>query len=353
MRSILALIALSLVACDNRRDPMDDGGPRPMVDANLPPGSDAGPGTDAGPVGPTGPTIDPSCTDGMFSEALPTPDADIADLVAAYSASDPTSFIEASLARRYPTGRELVMGGRAGQDCVGIFLRDTSSAAAVIPQIGTVVHECGHFFDGALSSGSSNTYVINDAPTRITCDQGDTTTRFGLTFARSRIKDDEYAARRPPCDGTPGDCDFYADIYLDGDPDDATFEGGDQGFNMLFDELVQYVNSLATALAYTNELNTGGRRASDRDGLLTFLWYTMRYLRMARLEHPSAYAHLLSGDGACWRDAILTVWGRAWLYLEATDGMVHLGIDDAELMSLVEDPSLLEEIQRLRDAAGC
>src|SRR5690606_32888141 len=45
--------------------------------------------------------------------------------------------------------------------------------------------------------------------------------------------------------------------------------------------------------------------------------------------------------------------GRAWLYLEATAGMGHLGIDDDMLMTLVMDEDLLSEIQRLRDAEGC
>ena len=130
------------------------------------------------------------------------------------------------------------------------------------------------------------------------------------------------------------------------------FQGGDQGFNLLFEELVQYVNSLATSYAFTDELNTGGR-SSQKDGLLTFLWYLERYLYMARNDYPSAYAHILSGDGGCWRDLILQVWGRASLYLGITEDMPHLGIDDAALLSLVETPELLAEIQRVRDAAGC
>jgi hypothetical protein len=61
----------------------------------------------------------------------------------------------------------------------------------------------------------------------------------------------------------------------------------------------------------------------------------------------------VSGDGGCWREAILTVWGRAWLYLDATSGMPHLGIADDMLTTLVSDPDLLAEIQLLRDAEGC
>lgn len=347
--SFCAVVSLAVGCADTRGVPQVDGGD-PPADGGLP-GVDAAPGVDAR-VTPTSPLVDPECTDGMYSEALPDPGADISDLVAAYDASMVDEFVLAVLARRYGVGHHLVQGALASRDCISVFLRDTSTAQAVIEGLPTVVHECGHMYDNARSSFSDNAYVLTEALT-ISCAQGDATDRGGLTFARSRIRDDEYQPLRPACGGTfrPG-CDFYADIYLDGDPDDGSFQGGDQGFNMLFDEVVQYVNSLATALAFTGELSGRGS-VSERDGILNFLWYLMRYLRMARLEFPSAYSHLLSGDGGCWRDAILTVWGRAWLYLEATADMGHLGIDDDMLMTLVMDAELLSEIQRLRDAAGC
>ncbi|HJL17185.1 MAG TPA: hypothetical protein RMH99_16075 [Sandaracinaceae bacterium LLY-WYZ-13_1] len=325
----------------------------PDVDGGTPPPEDGGSMERDASTMPTGPRVDPTCIDGMYTESLPAPDADISDLVAGYDPGDPTAFIEAVLSRRYGTGLELVVEGDSSRDCVDTFLRETGTAQDVIEQLPTVVHECGHFYDNALSDFGSNTYAINDTPLQISCAMGDSTDRGGQTFARSRIRDDAYAELRPPCDGTFGSgCDFYADIYLDGDPDDGTFDGGDQGFNMLFEEVVQYVNSIATAYAFTGELDTGGS-TSQRDGILTFLWYLTRYLRMARLDYPSAYTHLLEGDGGCWRDLILTVWGRAWLYLDTTMGMGHLGIADAELMTLVTDPDLLAEIQRLRDAASC
>lgn len=122
---------------------------------------------------------------------------------------------------------------------------------------------------------------------------------------------------------------------------------------MLFEEAVQYVNSLATAYAYSSELQSTGFTVTERDGILTFLWYLTRYLRLARMSHPTAYQHILQGDGGCWRDALLTLWGRAWLYLEATATMSHLGIEDDTIETLVKAPELLEEIQRVREAAGC
>ena len=201
----------------------------------------------------------------------------------------------------------------------------TCSLVAVPPSLpacsarwNTIVHECGHFYDFVLSRSAPSSYFLTDALT-LTCARGDTTSRGGDTYARSRLNDDTYSVMRPPCSGDG--CDFYADTYLDGDPDDDTFDGGDQGFSVLFEEAVQYVNSVATAWAFVDQFEAG-RSTSARDGILTFLWYIERYLHQARLEFPSAYERITD---PCWRNAILTLWGRAWLYLEATAGMPRVG----------------------------
>ena len=94
-----------------------------------------------------------------------------------------------------------------------------------------------------------------------------------------------------------------------------------------------------------------GGSVSERDGILTFLWYVQRYLRLARLQYPDAYGLLVNDP--CWRESVLTVWGRAWLYLTLTDDLPQLGIDDDLLYGLATDETLLEEIDRLRDAQGC
>jgi len=292
------------------------------------------------------------CTDGQHREALPDPSASIDDLTSSYSSAAFQDFVANVLERRYPVGAHLVSLGRMSdvftQDCVDVFLRNRSSASGVISDLSTVVHECGHFAD--LAAGFSvNEYIITQELT-ITCTGGDTTSRGGNTFARSRLNGDDYASVRPACGGSRTGCDTYADVYLDGNPDDSNFEGGDQGFNSVIEEATQYVNSLATSYAFTNELG-GSYSTSERDGILTFLWYIERYLRMARTDFPSAHTFLV--NDACWQDAILTIWGRAWLYLEATRGMPHLGIDDTALEALVGDPALLDEIQAVRDAAGC
>ena len=344
MRIALLWICVVSTAC----------GSADMGDEGLSPDGGPGGGADGGGTvsadasQPMSGYVDPSCVDGMYSEGLPDPNVDISDI--SYS-GDIGAYVDSVLTRRYPVGAELVVGGRTntnfGQDCDVLFAGSPSTAEDLMGRINTIVHECGHLYDFTLSSGATSGYYVTSNLT-LSCDRGDTTARGGDTFARSRITGDSYSALRPPCPSA-GDCDSYAPVYLDGNPDDQEFEGGDQGFSLLFEEAVQYVNSLATERAFVDQM-PANQRTSARDGILTFLWWTERYLRMARLEYPDAYQRITD---PCWRDAILTLWGRAWLYLEATDGMTPLGIDDAAILELVSDPDLLGEIERLRELEGC
>ncbi len=345
--SIVTLLSLVVVACDGGSSP------GPLPDAYVPPGVDAALDapvvsmTDAPTVGPTSPLVDPMCIDGMYREALPDRSASLDDLIAGYSPANAEAFVQAILERRYPHGWTLVREGRMGfVDCLMAFLRDRSSADRVIQQMGVVVHECGHVYDDSLSRGSESAYAMR-ADLTMTASGGDATGRGGQTFARSLLTMDPYQSMRAACPmGTFGrGCDSYHDIYLTG-------TSGEQGFSVLLEEVVQYVNSLVVGYAFA-DARAPGSSVSDRDGMLTFLWYMTRYLRLARTEYPSAYAHLATGDGGNWRRLILTTWGRAWLYLEATADLPGLGIDDDALMPLATNAELVAEIEMLRTAEGC
>jgi hypothetical protein len=291
------------------------------------------------------PVTSPSCLDGAYDEVLPFDAAPLDALIAGYAASEYLAFADGALAARYPFGRALVVEAvRLGEaqlgNCVERFTSDRGTARGLMRELSTVVHECGHMVDLLGGTFTTSRYVINEQLT-LACSGGDAVGRGGDTFARSRLNQDAYGALLPG--------DFYRDIYLDGDPDDGVFDGGDQGFNSVLEEAVQYVNSLATDWAFRDAL--GGLSISSRDGILTFLWYIERYLALARREDARAYQRL-SGD-ACWREAILTLWGRAWLYLDLTQDIPSLGLADDEIEALVLAPELLEEIDRLRQAHGC
>lgn len=279
-----------------------------------------------------------TCIDDAWSETLP--DTSVS-LPAGFSQATAIEWLYTALDVRYPLGRELIEGGREGAfgDCLDIFLqaRDTQSSANMLQAASTLVHECGHGLDLELGGFTDAAYVLSSDLT-LTCSGGS----MNDTPARSLIQLDAYAGLKTD--------DSYARIYLDGDPADAAFDSGDQGLDMLMEEAVQYVNSLATDYAFSDQARSGSQ-ISARDGILTFLWYVERYLRMLRVDHPATYDVVMADP--CWRELILSVWGRAWLYLDATEGITALGIDDAELEALVLDPDLLDEIDRVRQAEGC
>jgi hypothetical protein len=315
------------------------------------PDTGSGPDLDAAAVPDEGPTptpegpVDPECTDGQYTETLPTPNVSIDGLKASYSASDVNGFILSVLDARFPVGayiveQALIHGGQLG-DCVAYFAYDTSTAEKVIDTLSTVVHECGHFLDIGLGGWTDDVFVITDTLS-FQCSGGDKFEYGGNTFPRSELMNDSYAALRPMCaQGQWNGCDSYADIYLTGD-------SGNQGFSSLMEETVQYVNSLAAGYAYSDQ---SAWTVSGKDGILTFLWYMERYLQMARTLYPDTHAFIL-GD-ACYRELILTTWGRAWLFLSATEDISKLGMEDDVLEALVMDPSLLGEIDLVREAQGC
>jgi len=271
------------------------------------------------------------------------------------------TFINGVLKARYPFGGKLVSQApkhiNNGKTCVDTFLPVSfrSSASMVMKRMGVLVHECGHFYDTMVQ------------PKRLAIAEGLTLTCSSAcgsdnklpfcpkngkeTFPRSLITKDQWSTKHKPCPTLQSKgCDTYAYIYLNGDADNGNFESGDQGFDLLMEEAVQYVHSLATGYAFKDKKGGFGSSSSDRDGILTFLWYMQRYLHMARTKHPKVHKRIL-GD-ACWRQAILNVWGRAWLFLNATENM-GLGIQDAKLKPFVMDPVLLNEIKLVRTAHGC
>ncbi len=313
---------------------------------------DTGP-VDVGSTGGSGGMTSASCLDGQYSESGVNPNADLSALTAGYSAANGSDFVDQALQLRYPTGQWIMDSGAkfdmGGKNCVQTFWQasQAGSASDALMQASTLVHECGHLFDNNSSSFGSHTYIVR-ADLKFTC-SGLSYQGTNAGFARSLIKQDAYGAAWPACAnfGDQG-CDGYAPIYLNGNPTDGQFDSGDQGFDMLLEENTQYVNSLIASLAFANQVPYS---VSAEDGILTFLWYVERYLHMARTQYPAVYAYLSSNT--CWRQAILTNWGRAWFYLNQTKGNNKLNLDGPHLRGLVATPELLNEIELLRQAEGC
>ncbi|MCO4761496.1 MAG: hypothetical protein KC502_08340 [Myxococcales bacterium] len=357
----LTLITATSVAC----------GTEPVT--NMGAGFDGGAaGADGVSVGADGTArsgtsalVDKGCVDGKFAETFPNPSAPIDDLIAGYKQADHRQFVIDVLKARYPFGATLVQDApnhpNTGEDCIKYFIKQfssdpTVSAQAMLKSMGVWVHECGHFYD--VSGFSGKKYAINGAITLNCKAMGGADSKLPMyagpaptSFPRSFLTKDKYVSKHPGCTyPKQPDCDGYLQTYLGGDPDNGKFESGDQGFNLLMEEAVQYVNSLATAYAFA-DLKSGGVSHTDRDGILNFLWYVERYLHLARTAHPEVHKAILAD--ACWRELILTVWGRGWLYLEATKDKAGFGIQDKKLEGLVKDPVLLGEIELVRAAHGC
>ncbi|MBX3207231.1 MAG: hypothetical protein KF764_19445 [Labilithrix sp.] len=298
---------------------------------------------DNGPSGevdtPAPKPVPTGCGQNVYTEPLPTT-ASLAGLP--FSRETAGQFLLAALEKRYPIGKAIVEGGIASprstatSNCLDIFLGNKSSAEGVLRGASTTVHECGHFYDMGKATREDAAYVIRP-DLAFTCKSGDTTSRGGKTFARSLITKDAHARKRTPCGGGAKGCDNYANTYLTG-------QSGAQGYNSVLEEATQYVNSLATALAFKEQY--ARTNASERDGILTFLWYIERYLAMARTAYPDAYEVIR--EDACWRKATLSVWDRGWFYLGATKDVPGLGLDDDSIEALVNEPELLAEIDALR-----
>ncbi|HVJ94106.1 MAG TPA: hypothetical protein VM580_30160 [Labilithrix sp.] len=289
---------------------------------------------------PPAPTQDkPGCGQNPYTETLPTT-ASLDGLPFSRETAD--KFLLSALEKRYPIGKAIVEGGLSSArsknmgDCLKIFLGDRSSESRVLRSASTAVHECGHFYDMGKATRDEAAYVIRPDLTFM-CKSGDTTSRGGKTFARSLISRDAHARKRTPCGMGGKGCDGYATTYLTG-------QSGEQGYNSVLEEATQYVNSLATAFAFREQYER--TNASERDGILTFLWYVERYLALAHANYPEAYK-LISED-SCWRQATLTIWDRGKLYLDATKDIPGLGLDDTSIEELVNTPELLAEIDALR-----
>jgi hypothetical protein len=193
---------------------------------------------------------------------------------------------------------------------------DSSTFADMLDGLGTLVHEMGHCW-GFQFMSAGYAYLITDTIEIHT-------TRLD-TFDRSEISTvHEFAST-----------DFYYNTYLTG-------SSGAQGFSTVLDELNQYIHSLAIAYCY-NDFRRRGMRTSARDGVLTFMYYVEKYLQVARTAHPTDYDRILADENAV--HAMDVLWGRANLYLQQTQGMTALGINDAMIAGHVFAAANLEELR--------
>ncbi len=283
----------------------------------------------------------------------------------------------------YPTGKAILNEeiGAAGLKKWGV---DPTSAESVLKGLALAIHEVGHGLDGELKreGGRENYYLVAATPdgSLIEFDPPGLTTPNSSDYiegiSRSAILLDTQNYKRPPdgcadCtlsphsgDGEWGSDDSYSGLYLNGAPEEgvithykegfsaydpgftvssnSSFDSGDQGYGMLFEETVQYAHSLGW-LYLTHDPDAGGS-SSGKDAMLLYLWWNQRYLKLIREEYPDEHAFFVEH----WAEAFLTVWGQAWRYLD-TPTLNYNEDKYDDLLELVTDDLMLGEVQYVRE----
>jgi hypothetical protein len=255
--------------------------------------------------------------------------APVTDLQTNYSAE---TWYEATLAlleRRYPAGQWIVASLDDSKNQAKFWMDAGGGVGAfsdIVQSLGLTVHEMNHQLGFQLGVATSfDTYAFPvDAERTIEV-------AMVPTFDRSEI-----AASLPPRLQKENNSYFF---YLEGNL-------GAQSFYTLLDELNAYTHSLFVAYG-VRDLFSPGISTSDRDGLLTFMAYTLYYLRYARETKPEAHAALL--ESAENRAMLQSLWERAVFIEAATRNEKSLEIRAAEVFELVADPELYEEIEPFLD----
>jgi len=293
----------------------------------------------------------------------------------------------------YPTAKAILNDGIAddgrthGATGLKEFMVDPTSAESILGNLTLAIHEVGHALDGELkrTDGRENYFLVAAEPSGALIEfapPGLTTPNSSDYFqgiSRSAILLDTQNYKRPPdgCDGcilSPheghgewGSDGSYSNLYLIGAPEEGVithykegfsaydpgftassnnnFDSGDQGYGMLFEETVQYSHSLAW-MYYTHDPDNRAS-TSGKHGMLQWLWWNQRYLKLIREEYPDEHAFFVEH----WAEAFLTVWGQAWRYLD-TPTMAYQEEAYDYLLELVTDDLMLGEVQYVREMYG-
>ena len=286
-------------------DPGDTGRPPGDTDDGMPPG-------DTGGAEPPPPGAD--CPDHCYCEPY-DPDANVDDLVAAYSAGNWESTVLEFLGRRWPAGRDLLTDSLS-DPYFGSFSDKSSFEAAIGDGLPTEAHEMTHGWDFGHATVSEFSYFVRDDlqyfPPKID------------GFARSEI----YGMLETSAS------DLYADLYLTG-------QQGTYGFMDVLDEGNCYMHDMAVYGVVGEFVPWAG--VSGRDGAVAFMYYLELYLRRARTQYPQLYAQLQAEPD--YVDFVLTQWLRMHFFLPFVDEYPELGINDAAIREVMYAPQNMAEIE--------
>lgn len=303
-----------------------------------------GSGGTTGAGGGPGSILDPQCLDGKVYAAEPvvSPRPSVQDLMSSFNVANRLPWSIQFLNRRYPNGGAILSGATQGNNapngeanCFGIaYGAGDDTAQKTVAGFRTAVHECGHMMD--LNHDQFMMYAGLAYKCNMSLGDG--------TPPRSIILSDEFDAKGP----TGGILDFQKQVYLQ---PTGTGNGGDQNFPLLFTEFSQYVNTIATSYAV---YDIAPDDVIAGDASRDFAWFVQRYLRVLRAKYKPQYDKV-AGD-QCWRQLILSVWGRVnryWYETTKDNDSKLVDGEAAKVDALMRDPLLLAEIENLRVLDGC
>lgn len=180
----------------------------------------------------------------------------------------------------------------------------------------TAVHESVHLLSGRVGDGRYAFYVLGGK-------------QVFVPVAESPPRKVVVGLLRPE------ERDGYVDVYLSG-------PSGDQGLELLLDELNAYVYGLSVRTSLAEAGRLGNRRVTGRDGVAHFQLYLGLYLKHLRVTEPERHAALGKTHG----DAVSRIWKLAERELKRSEAYPGLGIDDRWYLARAWDEALLEELDR-------
>lgn len=316
MPTIRLLVLCLAVACSDSGLATVSEGDLTGRGGELPPTPDAPEETPGkGTVTTPGKETDPETTP---PETTPTePPADcwwepmdtsvsVADIRSGFRATTALDDALEVMDRRWPAGSELLRE-MSHDPYIDIFLEE-SSWGAMMESLMTVVHEETHGYDYENSIYPARFSLYIQENQTLTMDWID-------GFPRSRIAD------RVEGDAT----DLYDSLYLVGTQ-------GTYGFAELLDETNCYINGLGGAVAGWDGLPY---TMSASDGPIAFLYFIALYLEEAQAEDPRLYDQLRNDPDV--QEILEIFWLRTHFFLEFSDPVPALGIEDQRIRALLYD----------------
>ncbi len=180
--------------------------------------------------------------------------------------------------------------------------------------VSSAVHETVHLLSHAESQGDYSWYLVGGE--RITVPWSKSPPRSNVV--RDLRKDER---------------DSYVDTYLTG-------ASGEQGLELLLDELNAYTHGLITEIALAPRHEGENRRTAARDGVAHFQLYLVIYLAQLRADHPKRHAKLAETLGP----VTAALWKQSEKALRASLPYDSLGIDDRWYLHRAWKPAMLEEL---------